>query len=206
MVLFFSCVRWESKSAPLPHLAGSRSVHYVFILLCSFQKPSSEAIFLLSQQKREQAVCSSYPAIALSLKESREVGVRSSPFHGEGSRAREVERLVQSHPGLWKRLHIPPQCCPCSSQEVLLWFLKYFGGRGERKGGIQVTGLMSWEQERVRASVSGFLYCTSPWPTSEKGTVSQANAPCQTGWLRGMGEEGSVRGPEGVCGGCGHQG
>ena len=32
-------------------------------------------------------------------------------------------------------------------------FKVFWGERRKKKGGIQVTGLMSWEQERVRATL-----------------------------------------------------
>ena len=126
----------------------------------------------LSQQKREQAACSS--SCDCSDPQSEPWGgcqIIPISWTREPS-LREVERLVQSHP-VYKRLsHIPPRCCPCSSQEVLLWFLKYFGGRGEKKrwdpghranelGAGEGQGFCEW-----------FSCCTSPWPTSEKGTVS----------------------------------
>ena len=60
-------------------------------------------------------------------------------------------------------------------------FKVFWGERRKKKGGIQVTGLMSWEQERVRASVSGFSAAPLLDPPQRRGLCLPANAPCQTG-------------------------
>lgn len=117
-VLFFSCVRWESKSVPLPHLAGSRSVHYGFILLCFFQNPPLKQSSFVTANSVTR-LCTPHPAIVLTLKASPWDGCQIIPISWiREPSLREVKRLVQSHP-VYKRLsHIPLQCCPCSSQEV----------------------------------------------------------------------------------------